>query len=104
MRAVRAAKPTEIDDALAGSLQDERLKNLLPLYKARNYPGTLDAAERQAWDAFCRQQLIDGGTTSRLARYFARLEELSQGRLTKNQQYLLEELQLYGQSIIPSDE
>lgn len=103
MRAVRAAEPPELDAALADSFKDERLKNLLPLYKARNYPAALDSTERQAWDVFCRQQLFDGGPSSRLAKYFARLEELSQGSLTKNQRYLLEELELYGQSIMPSD-
>jgi exodeoxyribonuclease-1 len=102
MRVVRAAVPDELSD-LASNFKDERLKSLLPLYKARNYPASLGKEERAAWEAFCQRQLFDGGTNSRLAKYFARLAELGQGKLTANQQYLLEELQLYGQAIVPSD-
>jgi exodeoxyribonuclease-1 len=103
MRAARAAKPEELDGGLADSFKDERLKSLLPLYKARNYPGALSSEERREWEAFCRQQLFDGGQISRLAKYFARLQELAAGKLTGNQEYLLEELQLYGQSLMPAE-
>ena len=102
MRVVRAAQPAELSD-FASNFRDERLKSLLPLYKARNYPSSLEPEEQAAWEAFCRQQLFEGGPTSRLAKYFARLSELAEGKLTGEQQYLLEELQLYGQSIIPAD-
>jgi exodeoxyribonuclease-1 len=103
MPAVRTAKPEALG-ALKDKLRDERLRSLLPLYKARNYPASLSADERAAWDAFCKQQLFEGGQASRLAKYFARLGELAEGKLTSEQQYILEELQLYGQSIVPSDE
>ena len=102
MRVVRAAKPEELSE-LAASFHDERLNSLLPLYKARNYPASLDEEERAAWDNFCAQRLFDGGPSSRLAKYFVRLSELADGKLTGQQQYLLEELQLYGQSIVPAD-
>ena len=102
MRVVRAAKPEELSQ-LAGNFRDDRLKSLLPLYKARNYPASLDSEERAAWDNFCAQRLFDGGPSSRLAKYFARLSDLADGKLTGQQQYLLEELQLYGQSIVPAD-
>jgi exodeoxyribonuclease-1 len=102
MPEVRAASPEALGQ-LREKLRDDRLKNLLPLYKARNYPASLDAEERAEWDDFCRQQLFEGGPSSRLAKYFARLAELAGGKLTDKQQYLLEELQLYGQSIVPSD-
>jgi exodeoxyribonuclease-1 len=100
MRAARVAKPEELADFAAG-FRDERLKSLLPLYKARNYPASLSSEERAEWDEFCRQKLLDGGTDSRLTKYFVRLEELGQGKLNGEQQYLLEELRLYGQSIVP---
>ena len=100
---VRSAKPEELGD-MKDRLQDERMKNLLPLYKARNYPGSLTADERADWDVFCRQRLFDGGEESRLARYFARLSELSAGALDDEQRYIVEELQLYGQSIVPHDQ
>jgi exodeoxyribonuclease-1 len=96
----RAAKPGQLGEL---KFRDERLQNLLPLYKARNYPASLDSDERAEWDVFCRRQLFEGGESSRLAKYFKRLSELSAGKLTGEQQYILEELQLYGQSIMPSD-
>jgi exodeoxyribonuclease-1 len=99
---VRIAKPEQLNE-LKDKFRDERLKNLLPLYKARNYPDSLGSEERTAWDAFCRQQLFVGGESSKLAKYFARLSELAAGELSGQQQYILEELQLYGQSIVPSD-
>jgi exodeoxyribonuclease-1 len=102
MPKVRAVEPEQLSE-LGSMFHDERLKNLLPLYKARNYPGSLTASERAAWDEFCRKQLFDGGQSSRLARYFTRLGELAGNKLSAEQRYLLEELQLYGQSIVPSD-
>ena len=103
MRVVRAAKPAELGPDLVEQLHDERLRSLLPLYKARNYPTSLTDEERADWDEFCRQQLFEGGADSRLAKFFARLEELSSGKPTAAQQYLLEELQLYGQSLVPAE-
>ena len=100
MRALRAAEPEELG-GFADNFHDSRLRDLLPLYKARNYPGALTADERAVWDDFCRQRLLNGGTGSRLAKYFSRMEELGKGKLSGQQQYLLEELQLYGQSIVP---
>ena len=102
MRAVRAAPPDELA-SLADSFKDERLQNLLPLYKARNYPKQLSQEERAAWDQFCNKKLLSGGTDSKLAKYFTRLQELFGGKLNDKQKYLLEELKLYGESIIPAD-
>ncbi|HVI60900.1 MAG TPA: hypothetical protein VM535_01945, partial [Candidatus Saccharimonadales bacterium] len=102
MRAVRAAPPEQLAE-FKGRLRDARLQNLLPLYKARNYPPSLDAEERAAWDEYCHKKLLGGGPDSPLRRYFGRLEELAAGKLSGQQQYLLEELKLYGESIIPAD-
>lgn len=102
MSSIRSAKPEHLLD-FAGKLSDERLKSLLPLYKARNFPASLTADERAAWDKFCQAQLLSGGPASRLAKYFERLKELADQKLTGEQQFLLEELQLYGQSLVPSE-
>lgn len=99
IRAVRAARPDELL-GFADQLHDDRLRELLPRYKARNYPESLSDDERRVWDGLCRLRLMDGGQQSRLARYFARLQELA-STATPEQTYLLEELQLYGQSIMP---
>lgn len=99
---VREAGPEKLG-TYRDKFRDERLKNLLPLYKARNHPASLTSEEQVEWDNFCRAQLFEGGESSRLAKYFARLSELAAGNLSGEQRYVLEELQLYGQSIVPSD-
>lgn len=103
MRVVRAAEPASLSE-LAGSFHDKRLQSLLPLYKARNFPQALSSDERAAWDGFVAKKLFSGDKDSRVARYFARLGELAkQEKLTDAQRYLLEELQLYGESIVPAE-
>lgn len=102
MRAVRTAKPEELT-GFADQFKDWRLKQLLPLYKARNYPTLLSQEERHAWEEHCQHRLFEGGQNSRVARYFERLQQLAAERQDSKSQYLLEELQLYGQSIMPSD-
>jgi exodeoxyribonuclease-1 len=99
---VRAAQPDELMQ-LQDQLHDKRLKGLLPLYKARNYPTHLTSEERATWDAFCKQRLFGGETKSRFAKYAKRLEELAATKLTENQQFALEELRLYAESIMPAD-
>lgn len=99
--AFRAASPDEFQGFI-DEFHDQRLQALVPLYKARNFPESLSDDERVAWEKHVSQALMQGGDNSRLARYFKRLEQLAgESRLTQNQQYLLEELQLYGQSIMP---
>ena len=103
MQKVLNLKPAEIDSSTANMFKDDRLQLLLPLFKARNYTSSLSSEERKSWDEFCHQQLFAGGNDSKLAKYFARLDELSKGNLKANQTYVLEELQLYGQSLIPTE-
>lgn len=103
MRAVRAAEPDDLA-GLADEFKDRRLKNILPLYKARNFSGSLTSEERSTWEEFCRAKLLAGGNDSRLAKYFIRIQELAADKSTaKQNQYLLEELKLYGESIVPAD-
>ncbi len=97
------AKPTDINN-LDLKFNDRRLSELFPLFLARNYPKLLTVEQRKNWEAHCREYLL-GGPTSRLASYFKQLEEItSRGKLTTDQKYLIEELQLWGESIIPSDD
>ena len=102
MRIVRAADATGLAD-LRPDFADERLKHLLPLYKARNFSNSLTAEEQAEWQNFRQRKLIDGGDKSQAAAYFKRLSELaaSVGSGT-DASYLLEELNLYGQSILPA--
>lgn len=102
MSAIRAARPEEISD-LGITFKDQRLEALLPLYKARNYPETLTSEEREQWEKFCEHKLLHGGQQSHMAQFFARIQEIAgQGHLTSHQEYLLQELQLYAESIMPA--
>ncbi len=103
MSVVRAASLDELK-SLDLEFKDERLKALLPLYKARNYPSSLSEEERVWWEKYRERKLLGGKLNSPMAKFFSRLAELAAREgLTQNQQYLLEELQLYGQSIMPTD-
>jgi exodeoxyribonuclease-1 len=96
MSALRIADPKEITDF---DFKDGRLKLLAPLYKARNYPKSLNESELGQWEGFRRQKLTAGG---RADNFFKRLEELAKTPgLDGEKQYLLEELNLYAQSVIP---
>lgn len=97
---IRVAKPTELSD-YAEKLSDQRLKELLPRYKARNFPGNLSDEERADWEKYRYQVLMDGGANSRLARFMHRLGQLAESERTQEKRYLLEELQLYAGSIMP---
>lgn len=94
------AKPDELD-RLTPKLHDERLRGLVPLYKARNFPKYLTDEERSAWEEHRKHVLISGGENSRTARFGKRLNELGQTTTDQNKMYLLEELRLYAESIIP---
>ena len=104
MSVVRAAQPHELNE-LTFDFKDHRLRALLPLYIARNFPTSMSDEQRAQWEEYRRERLLKGGESSRLAQYFRRLSVLaSQAGLTPEQQYLLEELQLYGQSIMPEQD
>ncbi len=103
MSVVRSASGQELT-TLGANFKDNRLNTLLPLYKARSYPRTISDQDRNSWERFRERRLLGGGNQSRMSRYFARISELeAKDNLTKEQSYLLQELQLYAQSIMPGD-
>lgn len=95
---VRSADGSALID-FTKKLHDTRLQKMLPLYQARNWPDSLTDEQRAWWDSYCRKQLQDGGEASRLATYGLRLQELAKDTNDKHKQFLLEELQLYAESI-----
>jgi len=104
LRVVRAAMPEELSN-LGLTFRDHRLTALLPLYKARNFPKVLNSEERASWEQFRTQRLLGGGSRSRMGTFFTRLQEITAtGNLTGHQEYLLEELKLYAESIMPETE
>ena len=100
MAVVRAAQPQDLIE-LEPDLRAVRLKMLLPLYKARNFSRFLTDEERAAWEAHRYHALIDGGVNSKLAKYMHRLQQLADTVQDADKRYVLQELQLYAESIMP---
>jgi exodeoxyribonuclease-1 len=90
--AVRSADVHSLADFHPG-FSDERLSELLLRYKARWFSGSLAEDERVAWDAYRTAKLM-----AALPGYMATLAKLAEA--TKDT-YLLEELQLWAESIAP---
>jgi exodeoxyribonuclease-1 len=102
MRAVRAADEQGLAD-MNLDFSDQRLEQLLPRYKTRNFPRSITASEREAWEAYRTKRLVDGCSGQQsLAQFAKRLGELSK-KSSQNEQieFLLQELQLYAESIAP---
>ena len=96
MQKVRAIKPEDLNSENL-AFDDERLKNLLVLYKARNFPKKLSDSERSTWEEFRSARL-----QKQLPGYVQRLQELMSSKLSDEKAYLLEELKLYLESIMPA--
>lgn len=95
MDKLRSAAPEAIS-AEAFPFTDERLRNLLVLYKARNFPKKLTDTERAVWEEYRTARL-----QKQLPVYAKRLQELAATTTSEDKQYLLEELRLYAESIMP---
>lgn len=74
---------------------DERLEPLLLHYKARNYPRALGEAEAAQWEAWRATRL-----QARLPQFMASLAKVAQ-TATDSQQFVVQELQLWAESIMP---
>lgn len=102
MSVIRAADAGKLAD-LNFDFADDRLAALLPLYKARNFPKSLNQDESLAWEKFREAKLLGGGEASAAARYFKKLDELAaREAISDAEKYVLEELKLYGESILPA--
>ncbi|HYF96570.1 MAG TPA: hypothetical protein VD947_00865, partial [Patescibacteria group bacterium] len=98
---LRAAKPEDIS-SFTDKFSDERLKNLVLPYKARNFSKFLSDEERAKWEEHRIQLLLGGKESSMLAKFMTRLQEVSAREgLSADQQYLLEELRLWAENIVP---
>jgi len=99
MERVHQTDPKQFDE-LQTAFIDKRLKQLLPLYKARNFKAALSPEEHEAWEVYRSHYLMDGGENSRLARYLASIQEYARNPSKRND-FLLEELRLWAESISP---
>lgn len=99
MQQVRRASPKDLT-VLAETISEPRLAALLPLYKARNFPADLTDTERAQWDKHVHNTLF--GKDKKLQTYMARIEELATHKGTsKSDAFVLGELRLYGESLLP---
>lgn len=62
---IRTAEPASLP-RFEPQLRDPRLKALLFRYQARNWPESLDPAQREAWTAWCRERFRPGSTLGEL--------------------------------------
>lgn len=97
MSVVRAANRETLTDFDPG-FADERLARLLVRYKARNFPQSLAQAEREAWEDYRAARV-----KSDLPRFSAELQRLSKD-ISDDKSFLLSELHLWAESIVPFTE
>ncbi len=101
MSLIRHADPDEFQE-LQKTIKNKRLREMMPLYKARNYPEKLSPEEHEAWEEYRRKKFFSGGAKSATARVASRMQQIATTRkLSKDDEYLLSELQLYIESILP---
>lgn len=102
MLQVRRASPDDLAKK-AYVFNDSRLTELLFRYRARNFPQTLNDAERARWLAFCHLRLTDASAGASLvfdelsSRVAILLEEIT---ATDQQKEVLKNLQAYADSLI----
>ena len=95
IRLVAAADSASLAD-LHPNFADERLDELLFRYKARQYPASLSESEEERWRKFRRAKL-----ERELPAYLSELSKLASSPVAD--QFILEELQLWAESIAPVD-
>jgi len=78
---------------------DERLPSLLLHYKARNFPKSLAESESIAWEEWRAQKLQKA-----LPGYIKNFQKVAATIKDSDKQYILQEIQLWLESIIPSED
>lgn len=97
VEAVRNANEMELVD-FQPEFRDERLAELLIHYKARNYPRSLSQSEMIEWEKWRTDHL-----QSQLPAVLASLQKMAIKDLSDDQQFLLSEIQLWIESIVPAE-
>jgi exodeoxyribonuclease-1 len=98
IEAVRNASERELAD-FNPSFTDERLPELLLHYKARNFPRSLSEEESILWENWRSQKIHNA-----LPSFMKSLQRLAVTIKDDNKQFILQELQLWAESIVPLDE
>jgi len=94
---VRNASVRELAD-FHPEFTDERLNPLLLHYKARNYPQSLSQDEARTWELWRADHI-----NARLPQFMKSLQAIAAKEQDENKQFVLQELHLWAESIIPSD-
>jgi len=97
VEAVRNASERELAD-FHPEFSDERLPELLLRYKARNFPKALSGDEMIAWETWREERIRE-----RLPGFAAEMEKLAESTDGAEKQYLLQELQLWAENVVPGD-
>ncbi|MSP28082.1 MAG: exodeoxyribonuclease I [Methylococcales bacterium] len=101
MAKIRTSSPEQLA-AHSFKFTDNRLAEMLFRYRARNYPDTLHAEEKQRWQCFCKNRLTGQQASAGMTfdAYFARLNELktdatvNQSTVQALETYALQKMQL----------
>ncbi|MCL2174196.1 exodeoxyribonuclease I, partial [Candidatus Saccharibacteria bacterium] len=96
VRAVAAASAEELAD-FHPTFTDERLPELLLRYKARNFPTSLSENEQKQWENYRAAKF-----EREIQKYLERLAILAKN--PENDDFILQELQLWAESIAPIDD
>lgn len=95
MAAVRAADINALAD-FTPDFADERITKLLLRYKGRNFPQSLSEMERGEWEQYRTTRL-----QSDLPKFTRELQRLAVSATGERETFLLQELQLWAESIAP---
>jgi len=94
---VRNASARELAD-FHPEFSDERLAPLLLHYKARNYPSSLSQDEAIAWEKWRSEKVA-----AALPVFMKSLQRLAATETDENKRFILQELQLWAESVMPGD-
>lgn len=94
---VRNASERELAD-FHPEFSDERLSPLLLHYKARNFPTTLSEDEARGWEQWRAAHI-----KAQLPQFVTSLQRLAATEASEDKQFVLQELQLWAESIVPID-
>lgn len=97
IESVRNASERELAD-FHPEFDDERLAPLLLHYKARNYPKALSSSEAREWETWRTARIA-----KQLPTFMKSLQTLAATEADESKQFVLQELQLWLESIAPSD-
>lgn len=97
IEAVRNAEPNKLAD-FHPEFDDERLAPLLLHYKARSFPNSLSESDAVTWESW-----RSGRIKKQLPNFMKALQRIAGETNDESKQFLLQELQLWAESIVPEE-